>query len=126
VLTPLGSLAGRVRGEGPQAESTLQALKRGREGSDNRVVESLYHQALSGNVTACIFWLKNRRPSEWRDVQNVDAAIGHYIISDRPMTEQQWIEARADRAKPVTPQLPQADQNRDKSKSFNGLDDRDP
>jgi hypothetical protein len=103
-----------------------EALKRGRDASDERVVDSLYRQALSGNVTACIFWLKNRRPSEWRDVQNVDAAIGHYIISDRPMTEQQWIEARADRAKSVTPQLPQVDQDRDKSKPFNGLDDSDP
>jgi hypothetical protein len=53
------------------------------------------------NTTAAIFWLKNRRPHEWRDVQNVDAAVGHYIISDRPMTEEQWIKERADRAKVV-------------------------
>ena len=38
--------------------------------------------------------LKNRRPSEWRDVQHLDQAVGHYIISDRPMTEEQWIEER--------------------------------
>ena len=78
-----------------------EALKRGRDASDERVVESLYQNALSGNVAAQIFWLKNRRPSEWRDVQHLDQAIGHYIISDRPMTEEEWIAARADRAKPV-------------------------
>jgi hypothetical protein len=75
-------------------EELREALKRGREGSDERVVTSLYHQALAGNVTACIFWLKNRRPSEWRDVQHLEQAVGHYIISDRPMSEEEWIEQR--------------------------------
>jgi hypothetical protein len=58
------------------------------------VIESLYQQALAGNVGAICFWLKNRRPSEWRDVQHLDQAVGHYIISDKPMTEVQWIAER--------------------------------
>ena len=78
-----------------------EALKRGRDASDERVVESLYRKALTGDVGACCFWLKNRRPSEWRDVQNIEASTAHYILSDKPMTEQEWIEARADAAKPV-------------------------
>ena len=52
------------------------------------------HHALAGNVTAQIFYLKNRRPDRWRDVQNINADVGHYIISDRPMTEEQWITER--------------------------------
>jgi hypothetical protein len=84
------------------AEPTLrEALKRGRDASDERVVESLYKRALSGVTTACIFWLKNRLPAEWRDVQNIEANQAHYIVADRPMTEQEWIAARADRAQPV-------------------------
>ena len=71
-----------------------QALKRGRDQSDERVVDSLYQQALKGNVVACLFWLKNRRPSEWRDVQNINADVGHYILSNKPMTEDEWIETR--------------------------------
>ena len=27
-------------------------------------------------------------------MQNVDAAIGHYIIADQPLSEQEWIEQR--------------------------------
>jgi hypothetical protein len=27
-------------------------------------------------------------------VQNITGDIGHYIISDRPMTESEWIEQR--------------------------------
>ena len=56
--------------------------------------DSLYRLALAGNVTAQIFFLKNRAPHEWRDVQHIDQAVGHYIISDRPMTEEQWIAER--------------------------------
>jgi hypothetical protein len=80
-------------------EELREALKRGREASDERVVDSLYRLAigwngLPPNLGACCFWLKNRRPSEWRDVHNIDQAIGHYIISDRPLTEDEWIEQR--------------------------------
>ena len=82
------------------------ALKAGKEASDDRVERSLYQLAIGWNgqppnTTAAIFWLKKRRPHEWRDAQNVDATVGHYIISDRPMTEEQWIKERADRAKVV-------------------------
>ena len=56
----------------------------------------LYKNALAGNVTAQIFWLKNRRPAEWRDVQNIEANHAHYIVADHPMTEEQWIAERAD------------------------------
>ena len=71
-----------------------EALKRGRDASDERVIESLYQQALAGNVGAICFWLKNRRPSEWRDVHEIDSEVGHYIVSDRPMTPKQWIAER--------------------------------
>lgn len=73
----------------------FSALKAGKEPADDRVVMSLYHRAngysynavkifppagkrkkplivpyiehVPPDVTACIFWLKNRRPAEWRD-----------------------------------------------------------
>lgn len=50
----------------------LQALKTTKDEADSKVVESLYHQALKGNVTAQIFWLKNRQPAKWRDRQEVE------------------------------------------------------
>ena len=42
------------------------------------------------DVTACIFWMKNRMPERWRDVQNVDHVLGKYVIADRPMTMEAW------------------------------------
>lgn len=45
------------------------ALKKGREVSDYHVENALYNAAINGNVQAMIFWLKNRKPSQWKDKQ---------------------------------------------------------
>lgn len=39
--------------------------------ADDLVEQSLYHTAMKGNVTAQIFWLKNRRSAIWRDRHDV-------------------------------------------------------
>lgn len=36
------------------------------------VVEAPYVERFAPDTTACIFWLKNRRPDEWRDRRDVD------------------------------------------------------
>ena len=76
------------------------ALKVGKEVADERVERSLYARAngyehdevdirvVSGEIvktdirkfyppdtTACIFWLKNRRPADWRDVREVNMSV---------------------------------------------------
>ena len=43
------------------------ALKRGKEVVDYEVENALLQKALSGDTTAMIFWLKNRKPKQWRD-----------------------------------------------------------
>lgn len=74
-----------------------ESLKNGKERADAQVAESLRKRALGydleetrldkdgeevtvskhypADVTACIFWLKNRRPDLWRD--RVDANLNH-------------------------------------------------
>lgn len=47
----------------------LEALKKGKEVVDVEVENALLKLAKSGNITAIIFWLKNRRPDKWRDKQ---------------------------------------------------------
>lgn len=79
----------------------LKALKVGKEDADDQVEKSLfqlakgyefdaekpmtvgegkgfshieiakYHEKTPPNPTACIFWLKNRRPDKWRDKQEI-------------------------------------------------------
>jgi hypothetical protein len=73
-------------------EEFSEALKLGKEVADKRVEEALYHRAMGyshedtdirvvdgcvvetpmikhypPDTTAAIFWLKNRKPAEWRD-----------------------------------------------------------
>jgi len=79
-----------------QHKEFCQALKAGKAEADDRVERSLYHKAVgyrheavkifmpanalepvyapyteqvAPDTTAAIFWLKNRRPAEWRDRQ---------------------------------------------------------
>ena len=54
-----------------------------------------YVEHVPPDVTACIFWLKNRDPQHWRDSQQLEHVLGKYIISDHPMTEEQWARERA-------------------------------
>lgn len=81
-----------------------KSLKRGKEAADDRVERSLYARAtgytfdsekisiqdgmvtrattiehVPPDVTACIFWLKNRRPSEWRDKTDHDHNHAHTL-----------------------------------------------
>jgi hypothetical protein len=100
----------------------LGALKLGKSEADNRVERSLYQKAVGYSYdavkifmpagankpiyapyvehvapsdVAAIFWLKNRDPAHWRDAWQIEAAVGRYMISDKPMTAEQWIRERA-------------------------------
>lgn len=82
-------------------EKFLLALKNGKEISDSAVEKSLFERAMGYScpetkvfchegvitthevikhyppeVVACIFWLKNRKPAEWRDKREVTGADG--------------------------------------------------
>jgi hypothetical protein len=76
-----------------------------------RPIYAPYVEHVPPDVTACIFWLKNRKSHEWRDVQNVEHAIGKYIISDRPMTEEEWIRERGATVIDATPEPPEEDKS---------------
>jgi hypothetical protein len=99
-----------------------EAIKVGKQAANQRVERSLYERANGYNyeavkifmpagskqpivvhytehcppdVGAAFIWLKNRDPDRWRDVQNVEHVLGKYIISDKPMTAEQWAAERA-------------------------------
>jgi hypothetical protein len=54
-----------------------------------------YIEHVPPDVTAGIFWLKNRDPKHWRDLQQLEHVLGKYLISDKPMTEEEWARERA-------------------------------
>ena len=57
------------------------AVNIGKASVDQKVENALLQSALSGNVTAMIFWLKNRKPDKWRERQTQDINITPTIIS---------------------------------------------
>jgi hypothetical protein len=107
-----------------------RALKAGKKEADERVKRSLYMRAVGyhydavkifmpagakkpvyapyvehvpPDTTAGIFWMKNRDPAHWRDAWQVEHVTGKYVISDRPMTEEEWIKACGATVIDVTP-----------------------
>jgi hypothetical protein len=65
-----------------------------------------YTEHCPPDVGAAFIWLKNRDPDRWRDVQNVEHVLGKYIISDHPMTVEQWAAERATVINDVVEELP--------------------
>lgn len=49
-----------------------EELKSGRITANAKIAETLYNIALSGNPSACMFWLKTR--AGWREVQKMELA----------------------------------------------------
>lgn len=54
----------------------LESLKAGKLEADAKVVSALYDAAIDGDTTAMIFWLKNRRPKNWKDKLNLAGSDG--------------------------------------------------
>jgi len=47
------------------------------------ILTAEYEEVHAPDTTACIFWLKNRKPSEWRDKQEVDVSLVEPFIVHR-------------------------------------------
>jgi hypothetical protein len=58
-----------------KSNGMVDMIKRAKGISNSKVEMALYSKALSGNVLAQIFWLCNRKPNEWRNVQHVEQKI---------------------------------------------------
>jgi hypothetical protein len=73
----------------------FEAVKIFMPANREKPVYAKYIEHVPPDVTAAIFWSKNRDPQHWRDSQQLEHVLGKYIISDQPMTEEQWAKERA-------------------------------
>ena len=48
-----------------------EALKEGKDVPDRKVENALYKKALEGDTTAIVFWLKCRKPDQWRERKDI-------------------------------------------------------
>jgi hypothetical protein len=62
----------------------------------SKPVYAKYIEHVPPDVTAGIFWMEDRDPQHWRDSQQLEHVLGKYIISHKPMSEEEWAPERAD------------------------------
>ena len=108
-----------MRGVTRPAPAVYEATKIFMPAGAKQPVVVHYLEHVPADVGAAFIWLKNRDPEHWRDIQNVEHVLGKYIISDKPMTLQEWASARATVVNEViddtvTPALPQGSDQRKK------------
>ena len=75
----------------------LDARARGRDEADGAVVASLYKRALGGDTQAATWWLKNRRPKQWADKQQIDMTMNDDITARLVEARKRVLAAAADR-----------------------------
>lgn len=74
-------------------EDISDTLKKGKEVVDYQVENALLRNAIKGDTTAQIFWLKNRRPDKWRDKRDVEHSGGLSVQNQyENMTEEELME----------------------------------
>jgi hypothetical protein len=108
----------------------FRSLKEGKAIADGQIANSLFHRArgyshpdvhitsYKGEITetpvtkhyppdatACIFWLKNRRPDMWRDVQRVEGKMDHdYQHAHEAISRtEQWLREVVEQGKDSEP-----------------------
>ena len=79
----------------PSFDEVYDAVKIFMPAGAKKPVYAPYVEHVPPDVTACIFWLKNRDPAHWRDAWQVAHTLGKYVISDKPMTEEEWTREHA-------------------------------
>lgn len=74
-------------------EDIADTLKKGKEVVDYQVENALLRNAIKGDTTAQIFWLKNRRPDKWRDKRDLEHSGGINVQNQYDnMTEEELME----------------------------------
>ena len=57
-----------------------EALKEGKAPVDIEIENKLLEKARAGDMTAILFWLKNRRPDKWRDRRDKEETTDKTIL----------------------------------------------
>ena len=67
IAAVMGIAAGTLYGKQAENPELHEAIKNGRAKGIAQVSNALYDNAIKGDNVACIFYLKNRDPDNWKD-----------------------------------------------------------
>ncbi len=85
-VVQIGHCVGRSKQTIYNHPDILDAIKRGRAKGIKKVANALFENAMDGNVTAQIFYLKNRSPDDWKDRKAVEYS-GGIAVTHNDMTQ---------------------------------------
>lgn len=74
------------RAIGYDIEETTTEVRIGEDGSGQTTVVKKTKKHVAGDTTAQIFWLKNRRPNEWKDKQDVNVTNDDWVDALKSLT----------------------------------------
>jgi len=76
------------------------SIKEAKFSADDLVETALFHNAVEGDTTAQIFWLKNRQPERWREKKETHVTFENRfekMTSEELLKEKQRFDQIADR-----------------------------
>ena len=100
IASVLGFAAGTLYEKQKEYPEFYEAIKRGADKGIATIANSLFQSAKGGNITAQIFYLKNRAPSDWKDRRDHThtgsdgGAIEHKVEGFRFWDAESAIQAR--------------------------------
>jgi hypothetical protein len=105
-----------VRSLAEQAIGYTVEMEESKVLSNGQIVKYTTKKHYPPNVTACIFWLKNRQPNDWRDVR--DCVVEHNSLDK--LTSKQLLEEIREEAKRMgildTPEFSKLKEDTEESK----------
>ena len=81
IAEKLGISIDRFYYYGEHISEFSESLKENKEVADLKVEQALYTAAMNGNVTAMIFWLKNRKATKWREKPAESVSDNDYHVT---------------------------------------------
>lgn len=82
------------RALGYEYEEVKQIIEKDEKGKDRKRIEKTVKQVIP-DTTAQIFWLKNRKPHEWRDKRDIEHS-GNIDISDKAKLIEEYLKSDDD------------------------------
>ena len=83
------SLLQRAKGYRITEVKRTYEMQEDEDGNEVRVLlgEEVKEKDLAPDPTSMIFWLKNRKPQEWRDRRELTGADGEQLVQDVPLRD---------------------------------------
>lgn len=98
----IGIAVGTLHRKVAENSDLNEAIKRGQAKGVATIANSLFQAAREGNITAQIFYLKNRDPENWKDMRHVDETRRFSGMDEdikKTMTPQEAAQSYADTLK---------------------------